>query len=264
MSILTTKLEPYKLRARRHRSKMLRALDIGERATADTEFGNAKAAIDEGFAFLRQYEQPDPAADGPAGEGEAAVAEQLADLWGIEGGLCRSRGDRTRDESGRGDLDHAIDAYDSGWEYEGAQRFRILSSYNTVNRLILRILRTPGILDSTEPVPGLGKNMRDLLEDAAASIERQLDMGREDSAWALADLAMIELLRGGSDIASVLAQLDDATLADPYPLQSTLNVIRDLVRAGVDRERLVAAGEHLRSNLPEGMKGPPVCLDGSS
>jgi hypothetical protein len=259
MSVLTKELEPYKLRARRHRGGMLKALASGDRKAADTEFEDAQSAIAEGFAVLDKYERPDPTAPGVAGEGETAVAEQLADLWGIQGGLYRSRGGSSNDPSI--DLDHAIGAYDNGWQYESSRRFRILNSYNTVNRLVLRILRTPSLLGSKAPVPGLGKSMGDLLGDAVALIERQMDTGRQDIPWALADLAMTELLRDGSDVASILDQLDESTLTDPYPLQSMLNVIRDLLRAGVQpRERLITAGEHIRLRLPEAMKGNP--LDG--
>jgi hypothetical protein len=138
-------------------------------------------------------------------------------------------------------------------------RFGILNSYNTVNRLALRILREPAILEGDEPAPGLEKRMLDLLDDAAALIEWQIDKGRPDVAWALADLAMIELLRDGSDLDSILDQLDQETLTDKYPFESMLNVIRDLLRADVQpRQRLLAVGEQVRDKLPEAMKGQPL------
>jgi hypothetical protein len=259
MSILTKEMEPFKLRAKRHRGNMLKALDSGDHAEAEEEFRNAQMAIEEAFQFLNKYERPEPKASGRAGEGESAVAEQLADFYGIQGGLFRSRGSKFPERSGRTDLDSAIASYDQGWVYESSPRFGILNSYNTVNRLVLRIIREPSVLAAHELVPGLEKRMLDLLGDAAALIEWQIDKERPDLAWALADLAMIELLREGTDIESILAQLDRETLTDKYPFESMLNVIRDLLGAHVQpRHRFVAVGEQVRNKLPEAMKGPPL------
>ena len=259
MSILTKKMLPFKLRAKRHRGNMLVALECGDRTKAEEEFRNAESVIEEAFQFLNKYERPEPAALERAGEGETAVAEQLADFWGIRGGLYRSRGSAVPDGSGRTDLDIAIKAYDHGSLYESSPRFGLLNSYNTVSRLVLRILRQPAILEADEPAPGLEKRMLDLLEDAATLIEGQIDKGRADVAWALADFAMIELLRNGIDLDSILDQLDQATLTDKYPFESMLNVIRDLLRAGIHpRERFLRVGEQIRGKLPEPMKGTPL------
>ena len=187
------------------------------------------------------------------------MAEQLADFWGIQGGLYRSRGSALPDGSRSGDLETAIQAYDRGARYESSKRFGLLNSYNTVNRLVLRIIQKPDILNAGETVPGEKKPMVDLLEEAAKLIEGQLDKGRTDVAWALADLAMIELLCDGIDLEPILEQFDEATVTDKYPLESMLNVIRDLLRAGIrPRGRFVQTGEQIRGKLPEPMKGPAL------
>lgn len=259
MSILSREMLPFKMRANRHRENMLAALESGDRTKADEEFRNAELAIKEAFQFLNKYERPEPKAPGPAGEGETAVAEQFADFLGIRGGLYRSRGSAVPDGSGRTDLDIAIKAYDDGSVYESSPRFGILNSYNTVNQLVLRILRKPSIIEADEPVPSLKEPMLDLLDRAATLIEAQIEKGRPDVAWALADLAMIELLRDGSDLDSILDELDQATLTDKYPFESMLNVIRDLLRADVQpRERFLKVGEQIRDKLPAPMKGPPL------
>jgi hypothetical protein len=259
MSILTKEMLPFKLRAKRHRGNMITALANGHRDRAEEEFRGAESAMDEAFRYLDKYERPDPEAPGHASEGETAVAEQLADFWGIRGGLYRSRGSALPDGSGSDDLETAIRAYDQGARYELSERFGLLNSYNTVNRLVLRIIRQPDILTAEEAVPGNRKRMADLLEEAAKSIEAQLDKGRTDVAWALADLAMIELLCDGSDLEPILEQFDEATVTDKYPLESMLNVIRDLLRAGIrPRGRFVQTAEQIRAKLPEPMKGPAL------
>jgi hypothetical protein len=259
MSTLEKEMEPYKLGARRHRANMLKAIKSDDAPTAEKEFKFAINFIEEGFRFLSSYQAPDLTSQEDAGEGESNVAEQLADLWGIKGGVYRARGDETRDASGKNDFDRAVEAYDSGYQYESAPRFRILNSYATVNRLVLRILRDPALLQSDEPVPGIGLTMRDLLGRAATDIEHQLDKGRRDVAWALADIAMIDLLTGTDDVKEILNELSESTPTNPWPLESMLNVIRDLLRAGVGlHDRLVAAGEELRKKLPSAMKGPPL------
>jgi hypothetical protein len=268
MSTLTKEMLPFKLRVKRHRENMITALANGDRSRAEEEFRSAESAIDQAFEYLAKYERPDPDTPGHASEGETTVAEQLADFWGIRGGLYRSRGSALPGGSGGADLDTAIQAYDQGARYESSERFGLLNSYNTVNRLVLRIIRKPDILNAEQAVPGDKKRMVDLLEDAAKLIENQLDKGRTDLAWALADLAMIELLCDGSDLGSILEQFDEATITDKYPLESMLNVIRDLLRAGIrPRERFVETGEQIRGKLPEQMKGPAlgtVGIDGSA
>jgi hypothetical protein len=259
MSILTKEMLPFKLRAKRHRGNMITALANGDRAKAEEEFRSAESAIDEAFQYLAQYERPDLEAPGHASEGETAVAEQLADFWGIRGGLYRSRGSALPNGSGSGDLETAVQAYQEGARYELSERLGLLNSYNTVNRLVLRIIRQPDILTAEEAVPGDTKRMADLLEDAAKSVEAQLDKGRADVAWALADLAMIELLCDGSDLEPILEQFDEATVTDKYPLESMLNVIRDLLQAGIrPRERFIQTAEQIRDKLPEPMKGPAL------
>ena len=250
---LGSELEPFKLRARRHRGRMLKALESADRESAAAEFKQAKAAIDEAFELLKRYPAPEIDSTRPAGQGERAVAQQLADFHGILGGLYRSRGDKSEN-----DLEAAIEEYDKGSRYEMSERFHILNSYNLVNRLVLRILTDPTLLISKKPVER-GKNMDHLLDEAAGKIEEQLGNGRDDVQWALADLAMLELLQEKGDVKSTLDELYETAKTDPYPLQSMLGVIRDLLRHDVPlQKRIIEVGEHLRSKLPESMKGEPL------
>jgi hypothetical protein len=96
---------------------------------------------------------------------------------------------------------------------------------------------------------------------AAKEIENQLDAGRSDVPWALADLVLVEVLSLG-DETSALSQLDSYTRQDTYPLQSLLNVVRDLRRVLVPgsarSERLLSVGEWLRSHLPSTLQGRPL------
>jgi hypothetical protein len=250
MSDLPNELEPYKLRSRRHRNKAIKALEDDVAEQAAREFRKSREAMTEALQYLQDLGAPDPNSGKRASEGEIAIAEQLADCWGILGGVCRAQGD----------LVSAKDAYDNGYKYESSRRFNILNTYNRVNRLVVRILQNPELLSDPQPlVTDLSepkKTMHDLLCETAEEIERQLREGRPDRAWALADLVMVRLLAclDGVDIA--LDALDKCSENDPFPYHSTLKVIRELAGKGLAmKEKLIAVGKHLRQKLPQTMQG---------
>ncbi|MFY9570397.1 MAG: hypothetical protein WAV20_03210, partial [Blastocatellia bacterium] len=251
MNDLSNALEPYKLRARRHRGKALDALESGDAVHAQKEFEKAHRALAEALDHLRSLGVPDLEVAKPAREGEIAIAGQIADCHGMIGGIYRTEGK----------FSEAIQEYDKGYMYESSRRFNILNSYNRVNRLVLRILDKPKLLFNPMPVgdvhPQEGKSMRQLLRDCAVEIDRQLREGRADKAWALADLALVRLLGGLEGVETALDALDESA-KDYFPYESMLKVIRDLTQKQLAVAGLVDVGERLRRKLPQSIQGEPL------
>lgn len=253
MSDLSNELESYKVRSRRQRNKALKALEDKDTAQAAREFEKSREVINAALRYLQDLGAPDPKAEGLTSEGEIAIAEQLVDCWGILGGVYRAQGN----------LGGAKDAYDDGYKYESSKRFNILNTYNRVNRLVVRILQNPELLSDPPPVLAdieeREKTMPELLGETADEIERQLREGRQDRAWALADLAMVRLLGGLNGVDAALNSLDESSANDPFPYHSTLKVIRELVQRQLPmQDKLIAVGERLRQKLPQTMQGEPL------
>lgn len=258
MSELASRLEPYKLRSRRYRKQALHSLETGDPAQAAQNFAMSRRAIREALAYLEDLGAPDLRTPEPASEGDVEIAKQLADCWGVLGGIYRAEGgDQLRD---------AKEAYDNGFTYERCRRFNLPSTYNRVNRLVVRILETPRLL--FEPLPLVTdvpeaerKTMPSLLGEAEEEIDRQLRnrLREDDRAWAYADLAMVRLLGGLKGVDLALEKLDESSRNDTYPYESTLKVIRELLQRELPiRKEIIAFGEHLREKLPPGLQGEPL------
>jgi hypothetical protein len=255
MSGISAQVEPCKLRSRRHRNRALQALEQNDVDRARHEFRAAVTAMEDAVGYLKALGEPDLVSVAPASELEMELAEQLADSWGMLGGVYRAACD----------LEHAIESYDQGFTWEGNARFGILSTYNRVNRLVVRILRDAGVLQPPfRPVPdlpdGRGLTMPELLLEAREEIRRQLSAGRKDRAWALADLVLVSVLGGLDGVETALHSLEGSSTNDPFPYHSTLKVIRELLKLDLPcRDRLVEVGEAIRARLtvPE-MRGEPL------
>lgn len=256
MSDLMSVLGPLKSRSRYHRNEALEALKENDLELANEEFEAARAPINEGISFLKGLGAPDPESKERPGENDVLIAVQLADFWGILGGVYRTQGDDH--------LSEAIKAYDEGNKYESSKRFNILSSYNRVNRLVVRILKDPQLLSDPQPlVPDIEgpeqKTMSQLLDEAGTEIERQLTAGRSDRAWALTDLAMVRLLGDLPKVDIALHDLDESTANDIFPYESTLKVIRELIDRKLPmQDKLIGVGERFRAKLPPTLQGQPL------
>lgn len=254
MGDLSSLLETYKLKSRRHRNKALSALEDGDAERARAEFGESIRVMEGALQYLNDIGAPDPRHEESASAGEAEVAEQLADCWGIIGGVYRAEGR----------LAAAKDAYDKGYEFESSKRFNILNTYNRVNRLVVRILQNPELL--SDPPPAVtdipeqeGRTMASLLGEAAEEIERQLPDRHKDRAWALADLAMVRLLGRQGGVDAALNALGESSKNDSFPYHSMLKVIRELAEVQLPMaDKLVEVGESLRGKLPDAMRGQPL------
>ena len=159
-------------------------------------------------------------------EWRARIAAELADCWGILGGVERRwafelAGDpMLRLEH----LDRSIAAYDEGYRYERTDPGR-RSTYNRLNRLIVRLLRDPQVLARDRDAADVGKtvDVRQELETLADEIG-----GRGiDDPWSALDVALLNVLLARQDAASAYASFERMSAPD-FARQSALDVVAPL------------------------------------
>jgi hypothetical protein len=160
------------------------------------------------------------------------MAIELSDCFGLIGGVQRRWADEADDGSRAEHLKDAVRAYDEGFGFESDPEFGIVNSYNLVNRLVVRLLLAPAALATDEPVllaPDIAPmKLRDELDKAAATVRGQIAGPRRGDYWALADLALLEVLSGRS--APSAAYADFLALSPPdFAYDSVLGGLRPLV-----------------------------------
>lgn len=130
------------------------------------------------------------------------LAAELADCWGIKGGILR--------RAGR--LQEARDAYNTG------RRFETGDSYNLTNSLVLELLIAPSRLDQ----------LKGQIEAARIEVEKQIQSHRGGQWWAWADLALLQLLLGRQDCAEEAYRHFSGTGARASDYDSTVSVLEEL------------------------------------
>lgn len=126
------------------------------------------------------------AGDADAGE----IAVQLADVYGMLGGILREEGNYLAGAA----------AYDRGFHFESDPRYAMRSTYNALNRLITRILLSPGCLAD----PDLLRGERELefvdvqheLAELYRLLQDQIANARAADFWAAGDLSLTCALNG--------------------------------------------------------------------
>lgn len=164
-------------------------------------------------------------------------AGELADVYGIMGGVTRRQGLSAETDDDRADaLKLSVEYYDEGFKYEKPE-YGVVNSYNLVNRLVGRILSDPSCLDDTLPedaVPA-DESMEDMLRDAQKQIAAQVDESRNRDPWALADMALIEILLLPSATAGSAYGPLHRTSPPSYVYESALSTLRPLADTASDR-----------------------------
>lgn len=126
----------------------------------------------------------------PADTEEARLAAELADLYGMLGGARRKLGDLVR----------AAAAYDRGFRYESGPRYGIVNTYNTLNRLVTRILMRPDSLSDPDVLRGVNElefvDVPAALAELRSDLEREVAGVRVNDFWAAGDLAFACALNG--------------------------------------------------------------------
>jgi hypothetical protein len=159
------------------------------------------------------------------------LATELADCYGIIGGIERRWASDGPGDERVAHLRESIRAYDAGYRLESNPQYRIVNSYNLLNRLIVRLLLRPELLDTTDAID-LGEGIeridfRMALQQASDVIAEQLAGRRRGDYWALADLALVQLLLRRTDPATAYAPFNQ--LSPPaFAYSSVLAGLRTL------------------------------------
>jgi hypothetical protein len=164
-------------------------------------------------------------------EVQSQLANELADCHGLVGGIQRRWAEDGPAEERNEHLRASIRAYDTGYKFESDPRYGIVNSYNLLNRLISRLLLRPDLLSIRQPVD-LGPDIETLdvrqeLERAAETIREQLAGARRGDYWALADLALVQLLLGKADPVNAYAEFNSLSPPD-FAYTSALAALRPL------------------------------------
>jgi tetratricopeptide (TPR) repeat protein len=169
---------------------------------------------------------------------ELQVAEELADCHGSRGGALRRMGS----------LDEAIREYDLGYALETNRHYKMISTYNTINRIVVRVLRAPAWLHD----PGqLTDDERKAVGDSGARGELKAAMHRLEARfkelkeqqkkdpWALADLVMIKALQNDeADAKMALKKLKDSKPPNKC-YESALGTMRDIAKLELPQVELI-------------------------
>ena len=123
---------------------------------------------------------------------------ELADLHGILGGTLADQRD----------LVAAAKAYDDGFKVDS--RYNPLSSYNALNRLVMRIRLIPGALTQPELMRKESRlDFVDVPYELAllqAKLERHVEHERSHDFWAAGDLALAAALNGSLEVTRKAAE----------------------------------------------------------
>jgi hypothetical protein len=160
----------------------------------------------------------------------ATVASELADCWGILGGIERRWAlDPASDAAKRAaHLQQSIHAYDEGYRYECDPEFGSSNStYNRLNRMIVRLLLHPEWLaedaESASVNSAETPNVRAELETIRVQIAAQ----GADNLWSAADQALLNVLLGRQDAESAYATFERKQPPD-FAYQSAIDGVTPL------------------------------------
>lgn len=170
-------------------------------------------------------------------EYQSQLASELADCYGMLGGIHRRWGLGIQDtEERQVHLGMSIDAYDHGYQVEMKPEYKLDNSYNMVNRLVGRLLLKPDVgaaIEGDAPTGAAGGTGREVisvrheLEKAADTLGRQLSTTRRRDYWALADLAVTNVLLGKQDPAAAYSRFN-AESPPQFAYRSVLDTLRPL------------------------------------
>jgi len=189
---------------------------------AEEEFEEAESSIEEAFEEIEASGNFNPNVKENIDQATKDQARELADCWGIRGGIYREEGK----------IREAIDAYDNGYQLESETRYEIHSTYNTVNRLVLRLLTNPNLLKQDSSATSdsrLLKPLPELLADSARAIAAEW-RNMTDPVWSLADMVLIKSILESPD-ETQWEELFKAKANNRFPFDSLGTVVKTLAKS---------------------------------
>jgi hypothetical protein len=216
--------------------RALKASAKSARADEDWEF-----AIDE---LDRAVELLVDQLPGAMGRVRTELASELADSYGMIGGIERRWGLSLDGTERQQHLEDSVDAYDRGFSHEQDLDPHVASTYNRINRLVGRVLLNPHVLDDDDD--SKMPHVRAELDKAHEILVEQLRSAREKDPWGYCDLALIRLLLGAPDALSTYYELE--RLRPPkFVYESALATLEPLSEVASDlRTDLPSAVAHLQ------------------
>jgi hypothetical protein len=155
------------------------------------------------------------------GDDAEKIAGELADVYGMLGGILREQGDYPT----------AAAAYDRGFRFEADPRYATGSTYNALNRLVTRVLLAPGCLGDPDLLHGERElefiNVRHELAELRSLLQEEIKDARSADFWAAGDLSLICALSG--DEPGMRYGLEKFRQLDPP--QAAYNAYRRSIRA---------------------------------
>jgi Tetratricopeptide Repeats-Sensor len=201
-------------------------------ARDDDDWEGAVSDLQEALDLLRDHmaEAPQPAPSG--------LASELADTYGLIGGIQRRWGLQLNGEERERHLQESVAAYDEGFSYERDLPPNEANTYNRVNRLIGRVLLDAHVLEKDgDAVP----EFTDELRSAEEVLTQEIGSTRQKDPWAYCDLGTVQLLLGKPDALSTFHLLGrlrppafvyDSTLASLQLLSEVASDLRpDMAQA---------------------------------
>jgi hypothetical protein len=163
---------------------------------------DARAELEKAVALLRPLV---PVRGSQWSDADKEYGLKLYQCLGSLGGTWRDLAELAVEDVAKNDCwDQSMKYYDEGHAIESGTHdryanFGFVDSYNLLQRLVVRVLRAPRCLESQSTELGHGLNVPQELAAAERIVNEQLaepDGARKNDAWAMADLALLLILRG--------------------------------------------------------------------
>ncbi len=133
-----------------------------------------------------------------ADDGSEDIAAEIADTYGMIGGIERRWALATEGADRAEHLERSRQAYDDGFRHEDRLGSREPTTYNRINRIVARVLARSSILADEQG----DLDIYTELAIAEEMVTEQIDGPRKRDPWAYCDLLTIQLLSGGREAAS--------------------------------------------------------------
>jgi hypothetical protein len=192
-------------------------------ARRDMDWSTAIDDLDEAASILQEM-----APSGTnAGQIADSLASELADTYGMIGGVERRWGLASSGDARISHLDLSTRAYDKGFQYEKHLSIGNATTYNRINRIVARVLARPVVIANNDDT---SIDIFSELETAERLVRDQLEASRMRDPWAYCDLITIQLLRGVDPSLPTINEL--STLRPPaFVYESTLETLTPLAAA---------------------------------